>query len=171
MEDDENSLDCSKDFPGFPDASLMQNINLGGTPNGESTGNSIGTGLNAAGSGIAGMEPGQAMMKSDDGMPNLPALPLPASTGAGRGRNRLARSMWPPNVPYHGPQQCPYCSKFLSNVGNWRKHVLTMHFAREKMYKCHLCPSSFRTSEYLQKHYVRVHNYPQKVTRKKSEQT
>jgi hypothetical protein len=83
------------------------------------------------------------------------------------GRNRLSRSLWPPGIPYHGPQQCPYCPRILSNVGNWRKHVLTMHFAREKVHKCIHCASAFRTPEYLQKHYVRVHNYPQKMTRRK----
>jgi len=82
-------------------------------------------------------------------------------------RNRLSRSLWPPGIPYHGPQQCPYCPRVLSNVGNWRKHVLTMHFAREKVHKCRHCNSSFRTAEYLQKHYVRVHSYPQKMTRRK----
>jgi len=93
-------------------------------------------------------------------------LPNPCPSGGG-GRGRLSRALWPPGIPYHGPQQCPYCPRILSNVGNWRKHVLTMHFAREKVYKCRHCASSFRTGEYLQKHYVRVHNYPQKLTRKK----
>ena len=88
-------------------------------------------------------------------------------SGGGSARNRLSRSLWPPGIPYHGPQQCPYCPRVLSNVGNWRKHVLTMHFAREKVYKCRHCSSAFRTAEYLQKHYVRVHNYPQKMTRRK----
>jgi len=82
-------------------------------------------------------------------------------------RNRFSRALWPPGVPYHGPQQCPYCPRVLSNVGNWRKHVLTMHFAREKNFKCCHCNSSFRTSEYLQKHYVRVHSYAPKMSRKK----
>ncbi|CAG7834078.1 unnamed protein product [Allacma fusca] len=74
-------------------------------------------------------------------------------SGSGSARNRLSRSLWPPGIPYHGPQQCPYCPRVLSNVGNWRKHVLTMHFAREKVYKCNHCASAFRTAEYLQKHY------------------
>lgn len=82
-------------------------------------------------------------------------------------RNRLSRPLLPPGIPYNGPQQCLYCPRRLSNVGNWRKHVLTMHYAREKIFKCCHCSSSFRTSEYLQKHYVRVHAYAPKMSRKK----
>jgi len=103
-----------------------------------------------------------------EGGPGVSGTELVKATGSGgSGRNRLSRSLWPPGIPYHGPQQCPYCPRILSNVGNWRKHVLTMHFAREKVHKCIHCASSFRTPEYLQKHYVRVHNYPQKMTRRK----
>lgn len=164
VEDDENSMECSKDLSGFSnDGSFGQNLDLG-TPNGDASGNAAGSSMNSG--GMPTLEPGNLMLKSDGGLPNL-LPPLPGLSGGGRGRNRLSRSMLPLQGNYHGAQQCPYCNKHLSNVGNWRKHVLTMHFAREKLFKCEMCPSSFRTTEYLQKHYVRVHNFPQKMTRKK----
>lgn len=175
VEEDENSLDCAKDFPGFNSdgsyGSMGDHHHLGNTPNGGGPGMMAGpSGGNGEGFQGGNVDGGN-LMKGEAGLLLPPGGPgeeggVP-SGGRGRGRNRLARSLWPPGIPYHGPQQCPYCPRKLSNVGNWRKHVLTMHFAREKVYKCHLCSSAFRTSEYLQKHYVRVHNYPQKMTRKK----
>ncbi|OXA63621.1 broad-complex core protein isoforms 1/2/3/4/5 [Folsomia candida] len=151
---DDDDGEC-KEFAYQSDASYSQEGMSEGdgipNPNGE----------NAPGpSGLhPGLEPGAIVpgSKADDCSGGT-------STSA---RNRLSRSLWPPGIPYHGPQQCPYCTRVLSNVGNWRKHVLTMHFAREKIFKCRHCTSSFRTAEYLQKHYVRVHNYPQKMTRRK----
>lgn len=158
--------DCGKVFP-FPDGPYGSGLNdIGGTPNGGTSSMNAAGPSNNMGNNLLS-EPGSVLLKTEDGMPNSALPPHPPHGEGGRGRNRLARSLWPPGIPYHGPQQCPYCPRILSNVGNWRKHVITMHFAREKVYKCHLCSSAFRTSEYLQKHYVRVHNYPQKMTRKK----
>jgi hypothetical protein len=136
---------------------LPEGLNeIEGNPNGEVE-NAPGTSAHPPGGDPLGILP----LKNDVGDGSLPPFL------GGSGKNRLSRSLWPPGIPYHGPQQCPYCTRVLSNVGNWRKHVLTMHFAREKKYSCQHCTSAFRTQEYLQKHYVRVHNYPQKMTRRK----
>ncbi|ODM95412.1 Longitudinals lacking protein-like [Orchesella cincta] len=163
VEEDDDGLE--KVFPGFPNDGSFPHPgglnNIVGPPNGDA---SLSAGPSGNLANLAGGDAGNLLMKGEEGLANSCLPPPPPGSG---GRNRLARSLWPPGIPYHGPQQCPYCPRVLSNVGNWRKHVLTMHFAREKVYKCRHCASAFRTSEYLQKHYVRVHNYPQKMTRKK----
>ncbi|XP_021942290.1 GDNF-inducible zinc finger protein 1-like isoform X2 [Zootermopsis nevadensis] len=64
------------------------------------------------------------------------------------------------SLPYHYPRQCPYCPRVLSHSGNWKKHVATIHGNQERTIPCWMCEGRFRTSEYLQKHLVRVHKVP-----------
>jgi len=64
------------------------------------------------------------------------------------------------SLPYHYPRQCPYCPRILSHSGNWKKHVATIHGNQERNIPCWMCEGRFRTSEYLQKHLVRVHKVP-----------
>lgn len=64
------------------------------------------------------------------------------------------------SLPYHYPRQCPYCPRILSHSGNWKKHVATIHGNQERIIPCWMCEGRFRTSEYLQKHLVRVHKVP-----------